>query len=79
MILIILILSVLLYITPANKGLSPMSILLGIDCGSLDGLSGMALSGKLIENVKLVIHPFKDRERAPSNTALCCLVRYLVT
>jgi hypothetical protein len=49
MTLIILGLSVLLHTTPMDKGFGPMSILWGIDRGSLDGLSGAALSGELIE------------------------------
>jgi len=40
-----------------------MSILSGIDRGSLDGLSGAALSGERTEDVKLIIHPFQDSEK----------------
>jgi hypothetical protein len=40
-----------------------MSILSGIDRGSLDGLSGAALSGELTEDVKFIIHPFQDSEK----------------
>jgi hypothetical protein len=78
MILIILFLSVQLHTTPIDKGFGLMSILSGIDRGSLDGISGAALSGKLTGNVKLIIHPFQDSEKGSveyrvmsSSTASC--------
>jgi hypothetical protein len=63
MILIILGVPVLLHTTPIDKGFGLMSILSGIDRGSLDGLSGAALSGELTEDVKFIIHPFQDSEK----------------
>jgi hypothetical protein len=65
-----------------------MSILSGIDRGSLDGLSGAALSGEFTEDVKLIIHPFQDSEKgsfeyritssgkAPRNVKLVSNVMY---
>ena len=49
--------------TPLDKGFGLISILSGIDRGSLDTLTGAALSGKLKKRVKLMMNPIQDNQK----------------
>ncbi|KAG8527789.1 uncharacterized protein KY384_007943 [Bacidia gigantensis] len=53
----ILALTLLLHSTPVDKDFGLISILAGVDRGSLDTLAGATLSGKLSKSVKLVMQP----------------------
>ncbi|KAF4630207.1 hypothetical protein G7Y89_g7940 [Cudoniella acicularis] len=61
--LIIIVLGFILvfYSTPLDKDFGLVSILSGINRESLEVLGGAALSGTLVESVKLQINPFQDR------------------
>ena len=48
---------------PLDKGFGLISILSGVERGSLDTLAGAALSGELQKAVRLVIRPVQDREK----------------
>ena len=60
LIVIILGLRLLLYSTPVDRGFGLISILSGLSTKTSDSLSGAALSGKLVKDVKLVIRPTTD-------------------
>lgn len=62
LLLIMLGLTTLFHSTPIDKGFGLISILSGIDRESLDILAGAALSGELIKDVKLVIHPVQGNQ-----------------
>jgi hypothetical protein len=64
-------LTFIFYSAPVANGFGLISILSGIDRGSLDILAGTALSGELQEHVKLVINPFQDISKG--------LIEYCVT
>ena len=63
LIVIILGLTLMFHSTPLDKGFGLISILSGINRGSLDILGGAALSGELARSVKLVIHPIQDNQK----------------
>jgi hypothetical protein len=63
LLVIMLGLSIMFHSTPLDKGFGLISILAGIDRGSLDTLAGAALSGELREDVKLVISPLQEAEK----------------
>ena len=48
---------------PLDKGFGLISILSGVERGSLDNLAGAALSGELKRTVRLVLRPVQDREK----------------
>lgn len=62
LIFLVLILTSLFRSTPVDEGFGLISILSGVDRGSLDVLAGAALSGKLARSVKLVVQPREDSE-----------------
>ncbi|KAF5011078.1 hypothetical protein FDECE_2817 [Fusarium decemcellulare] len=53
-----------LYSTPLDRGFGLVSILSGLDKGSLDALHGAGLSGELMGDTKLSIQTDKDEGRA---------------
>jgi hypothetical protein len=55
LLLAIILLSAMFYSTPLSNGFGMISILSGIDRGSLDSLGGAALSGELATSIKLAI------------------------
>ncbi|MCJ1228292.1 hypothetical protein MMC12_004953 [Toensbergia leucococca] len=63
MVVIILGLTWMFHSTPLDKDFGLISILSGVDRGSLDILAGAALSGELVRNVKLVIHPTQENQK----------------
>lgn len=63
LIVVILGLTSMFHSTPLDKGFGLISILSGIDRGSLDILGGAALSGELARSVKLVMHPMQDNQK----------------
>ncbi|SLM39208.1 hypothetical protein LPUS_09700 [Lasallia pustulata] len=63
LIVIILGLTLMFHSTPLDRGFGLISILSGINRGSLDILGGAALSGELARSVKLVIHPVQDNHK----------------
>ena len=62
LIVVILGLRLMFHSTPLDTGFGLISILSGINRGSLDILGGAALSGELERSVKLVIHPIQDNQ-----------------
>lgn len=60
LIFVVLVLTPLFRSTPVDEGFGLISILSGVDRGSLDVLAGAALSGKLARSVKLVVQPRED-------------------
>ena len=62
-IVIMLTLILIFHSTPLDKGFGLISILSGIDRGSLDRLTGAALSGELQKSVKLMINPIQDDQK----------------
>lgn len=69
--LVMLGLTFIFYSAPVADGFGLISILSGIDRGSLDIFAGAALSGELKEHVKPVINPFQDSSKG--------LIEYCVT
>ena len=63
LIFVILGLKLTLRSMPLDKGFGLISILSGVERGSLDTLAGAALSGELQKAVKLVMRPVQDREK----------------
>lgn len=57
LLVLILALTLMFHSTPMDKGFGLVSILSGIDRGSLDVLAGAALSGELVKSVRLVMQP----------------------
>ena len=51
------------YSVPLDKGFGLISILSGVERGSLDILAGAALSGELKRAVRLVMRPVQDRKK----------------
>ena len=63
LIVLILGLRLMFHSTPLDTGFGLISILSGINRGSLDILGGAALSGELERSVKLVIQPIQDNQK----------------
>jgi hypothetical protein len=61
--LVALLLTTMLFSTPLDKGFGLISILSGIDRGSLDSLAGAGLSGELAESVRLTIRPSHEKQK----------------
>ena len=62
-IVIMLVLNLMFHSVPLDKGFGLISILSGIDHGSLDTLTGAALSGELRKRVKLTMVPIQDNQK----------------
>ncbi|MCJ1376513.1 hypothetical protein MMC20_007756 [Loxospora ochrophaea] len=71
LIFVILGLKLTFHSIPLDKGFGLISILSGIERGSLDTLAGAALSGELQKAVRLVMRPVQDEEKG--------IVEYQVT
>lgn len=63
LIFVILGLTLTFHSVPLDKGFGLISILSGVERGSLDTLAGAALSGELKMAVRLVMRPVQDREK----------------
>ncbi|KAL8653620.1 MAG: hypothetical protein Q9226_003772 [Calogaya cf. arnoldii] len=63
-VIILILIALVFYSTPVDKGFGLISILSGIDRQSLDVLAGATLSGELKKTVKLVMRPVRDDQKS---------------